>query len=202
MNLGPRPVRVATRQPHGGGPARAVATIALIAALLGLAGCSTVSQRITRVEHRSLDVPIGAHTDLSVVTFNGHVNVTAIGEGTADVSVTAFGRGLNKADAQTAADAVTVSIDEQPGALIVSAQPRPGTPAGATNGADVDVVLPPNSSLKLVSSNGRVEAINVRGSVVVSTSNGEVVTRGGKDILVETTNGTITMSGPAGSIRA
>jgi hypothetical protein len=183
--------------------ARGTATaLAVILAAAALSACNSGSSRAILHSHQSFDVAIGAHTELGVTTFDGHINVTAIGEGTIDVSVTAFGSGATQDAAKSAVDTVDVAITRAGEGLTVLATAKSDAPFGTRRGADVDVVLPPNSSLTLVTSNARIEAINVHGSVLATTSNAEIVARGGRDLHLQTSNGAVTMSEPAGTIQA
>lgn len=182
--------------------AAAFAVVALLVALAALGACSVVGQRVTHVDHQVFDIAAGGHTDLTVATFNGHITVTAMGEGTADVTVTSFGSGPSTDIAQAALDSVNVRISQSVAAMNVTATPSGNGPAGGDRGADVDAILPPNASLTLTTSNGRIEAANVNGSVTATTSNGEIVSRAGHDLHLETSNGTITMSQPAGTVVA
>jgi hypothetical protein len=172
--------------------------LVLATAAAAVSACDATSPRVTSNDHRVFEVPIGAHTDLAVETFNGHINVTAVGDGKIDVSVTAYGRAQSREAAQAALASVTTDVDQGEGTLLVRAQPSGEGPVGSERGADVDVVLPRNSSLTLVTSNGRIAAINVRGSILAQTSNGEIVSRGGHDLRLFTSNGAITVSQPTG----
>lgn len=179
----------------------AVVALALWVALAaGIAACNPISRRVTRLDHQSYPVPNGGHTSLSVTTFNGRVSVTAAGEGKADVSVTAYGTGGGDADAQAALDAVKVSMSQAGERLVITAQPDGNGPLAATRGADIDVMLPPNSDVTLTTSNGRIEAVNVRGSIVAQTSNGEIVTRAGRNVQAETSNAAVTAVHPTGGL--
>jgi DUF4097 and DUF4098 domain-containing protein YvlB len=190
------------RSTTGGVALSAVVALALAFATTALSACDAGMPRVTRNEHRTFEVPVGAHTDVAVGTFNGHINVTAVGEGKVDVSVTAYARARSTDIAQSALDMVAVKLEQGDGTVIVTAAPSGDGPAGSERGADVDVVLPRNSSLTLVTSNGRIEAINVQGYVLATTSNGEIVTRAGHDVHLESSNGSITMSKPQGAVVA
>jgi DUF4097 and DUF4098 domain-containing protein YvlB len=186
---------------------RTVARLLIPILILALAAsavsaCDAASPRVTRNDHRVFDVASGAHTDLAVETFNGHINVTAIGDGKIDVSVTAYASAHSREVAQAALASVTTTADRGDGTLFVRAQPSGDGPLGSERGADVDVVLPRNSSLTLVTSNGRIAAINVLGYIQAATSNGEIVSRGGHDLRLNTSNGAITATQPSGLFAA
>lgn len=179
---------------------RMAALAALAVAAVTLGGCNAVSHRATRLDHRAFPIAAGAHTTLSVTTFNGHVNVTAKDNGTADIALAAYATAGSDADAQAALATVTRSLTQSGDNLLVSAQAAGDGPLVSTRGADVDITLPPNADLTLVTSNGRIEAVNVNGRINAQTSNGEVVTRAGHDLQIQTSNASVTMTQPQGSI--
>jgi hypothetical protein len=173
----------------------------LATGMLVAAGCNgSADQRLTRVDHRSYAIPRGAHTDLGVATFNGNVSVTAIGLGTADVVVTARASGASPADAQAALDAVQVDEEQGPGTLEITVRAAAEPPNGASHGADVDVQLPVNTSATVATSNGHVEVVNISGMVVIQTSNGAVLTRGGTGVTIATSNSAVSLTEPSGPI--
>jgi DUF4097 and DUF4098 domain-containing protein YvlB len=179
-----------------------------LASLLTLAGvllvavpaCNVATHRVIRTEHRTFSIT--GHTDLVVNTFNGNVTVTAIGLGTADVSVTPHGTGLTEADAQAALDAITVTIHQAGTTLTITATTVGESPIGSSRGADVDVQIPADTAASVTSSNGRVQVINLDGTTTIRTSNGSATVRGGTGLDVETSNGSIELSVPTGTIAA
>jgi hypothetical protein len=170
----------------------------LIGVALFVPGCSATTHRVIRTDHRTF--AITGHTDLVVNTFNGNVTVTAIGLGTADVSVTPHGTGLSDADAHVALDAIQVTVDQAGTTLTVTAAPVGEAPVGSTRGADVDVQIPADTAASVTSSNGQVQVINVGGPTTIRTSNGSATTRGGTGFDVQTSNGSVTLSEPTGPI--
>lgn len=175
---------------------------AVIAALLlasTVGACSLVNAvAATRVDQKSYTV--GATVQLVVTTFNGEVNVTAGGDGTLSAKVTARGSGGTQDAAQRDLANVAVDFAQNGDAVTVTAH-RTDNPVSLNNsGADVEISLPRSSSLDLTTSNGRVQAVNVIGSIQVRTSNGDVVTREGHDVTVETSNGSVTASDTAGAL--
>ncbi len=200
MNGAGRRRAAASHFPSARSLAPAAALLLIAAATLG--ACNVSMERVTRLDQRTFDIAAGAQANLTVDTFNGHITVTAMAQATADVSVTAVGTGASKDIAQSALDSVNVAITQNGATLSVAATASGDGPPGGGRGADVDITLPPNVALTLTSSNGRIEATNVNGFVHARTSNGEIVTRAGRDLDLETSNGAITMSQPAGTIVA
>lgn len=174
----------------------------LLAAASTLAACNVALEPVTRLDQRTFDIASGAQTSLTVGTFNGHITVTAMAQATADITVTAVGTGPSRDIAQQALDSVSVAMTQSGAALSVAVTTTGDGPVGGGRSADVDVILPPEASLTLTSSNGWIEATNVKGTVHARTSNGQIVTRAGHDLDLETSNGTITMSQPAGTLTA
>jgi hypothetical protein len=162
--------------------------------------CSAVNHRVIRTDHSTFSIVKDSHTELAVTTFNGNVNVTAIGPGTADVSVTPYGTGVSSADAQAALETVQVASGYTGSTLTVTATASGDAPPGGSRGADVDVQVPPDTSVSVSTSNGHVEVVNVEGSVTVRTTNAAVATRGGVGVDVETSNGAVVLTRPTGSI--
>jgi DUF4097 and DUF4098 domain-containing protein YvlB len=66
----------------------------------------------------------------------------------------------------------------------------------------VEVTVPRGSTLDLRTSNGRIEAANVTGTIRAFTSNGSITTRGGNGLDLDTTNAPISINNPTGPIEA
>jgi DUF4097 and DUF4098 domain-containing protein YvlB len=183
---------------------RALRMPALMLGMLGVAamltGCSALgTESASRTEHQSFTVSDSAHTDLTVNTFNGNVTVVGMGEGSIDVTVTSRARGTSQDTAQAALDQIMVTITQDGSGVTVTAEPV-GSSAPDGLGADVDVTLPSDASLQLSSSNGRVEAVDVQGSITARTSNGSITTRDGHDLDLTTSNAAVTATSPAGRL--
>jgi hypothetical protein len=176
----------------------ASALVLLLCLLLVVPACNAATHRVIKTDHQTF--AITGHTDLVVNTFNGNVIVTAIGLGTADVSVTPHGTGLSDADAQAALDAITVTVDQSGSTLTITATAVGDAPIGSSRGADVDVQIPVDTSASVTSSNGQVQVINVDGPTTIKTSNGSATTRAGTGFDIQTSNGSIELSEPTGSI--
>jgi hypothetical protein len=170
----------------------------LIGVLLLVPACNAAQHRVIKTDHRTF--AITGHTDLVVNTFNGNVNVTAIGLGTADVSVTPHGTGLSDANAQAALGAISVTVDQAGTTLTITATPVGDAPVGSSRGADVDVQIPADTAVSATSSNGQVQVININGPTTIRTSNGSATTRAGTGFDIETSNASVELSEPTGSI--
>ncbi len=176
----------------------AIVAVGLVAVIVALAACSAV-QLFTSKRTDQQTYTVGATTNLVVQTFNGAINVTAGPDATASVTVTSRGTGNSQAEADSDLAKVAVSINQSGDTITVTAK-RTDQPNATNSGADVTVSLPRASSLQLTTSNGRVEAVNVTGSITVRTSNGDVTTRQGSGIDVQTSNGAVTAANPTGSL--
>ena len=115
-------------------------------------------------------VPVGLAPIVVVDTFNGRITVTAGGESDIDVRVTSRGSG-----------------SDQPVSL-------------GDSGADVEISVPPESSLQLRTSNGRIEAANTSGTILARASNGAITTRGGRDLDLDTSNGPVSVNLATGKV--
>lgn len=170
----------------------------LIGLVLVVPACNATQHRVIKTDHRTF--PVTGHADLVVNTFNGNVNVTAIGLGTADVSVTPHGTGLSDADAQAALNAIQVTVDQSGPTLTITATPVGDAPVGSTRGADVDVQIPADTAASVTSSNGQVQVINIDGPTTIRTSNGSATTRAGTSFDIQTSNASVELSEPTGTV--
>src|SRR5262249_2754434 len=97
---------------------------------------------------------------------------------------------------------VGVTFDQEGVEVTITAR-RTDRPATVGNsGAHVEVTVPRGSSLELRTSNGRIEAANVTGSIRAITANGSITTRGGTDLELDTTNAPISVNNASGDIKA
>src|SRR5262249_40045503 len=142
--------------------------VLLLGLLLVVPACNAATHRVIKTDHKTF--AITGHTDLVVNTFNGNVIVTAIGLGTADVSVTPYGTGLSDGDAQAARDAINVTVDQSGSTLTITATAVGDAPTGSSRGADVDIQVPADTATSVTSSNGQVQVINVDGPTTIKTS--------------------------------
>jgi hypothetical protein len=179
---------------------RLASVLLVVGALLAVPACNAATHRVIKTDHRTF--AITGHTDLVVNTFNGNVTVTAIGLGTADVSVTPHGTGLSDADAEAALNAITVTVDQTGPTLTITATAVGDAPIGSSRGADVDVQIPVDTAATVTSSNGQVQVINVDGPTTIRTSNGSATTRAGTGFDIQTSNGSVELSEPTGTIAA
>lgn len=178
-------------------PAGLVAALALLLGLLS--GCAVNGTIMaTDQERRTLEIAPG--TLVVVETFNGRVSVQGTIDPVTEVRITRRGSGTTQADAARDLANVLVEVAEDPGRLTITARRADPTRGLGNSGADLEILVPTDVSLELRSSNGRVEAANVTGSIVVRTSNGAITTRGGTDLDLDTTNDDISVSGPAGRL--
>ncbi len=173
--------------------------LALLALLAVLAGC-TVTGSVVETEDERQAFQVGASPRIIVETFNGRISIAASGDGTVEARVQKRGSGTSSAAAKRDLDRVAVKFSQVDDVIRIEARRLDDATTLGNSGADVEVTVPAASSVELRTSNGRVESANVEGSVLVRTSNGPVITRGGRGLDLDTTNGEITASAPSGRV--
>lgn len=168
--------------------------------VLLMAGCSVSgSVAAQRVDQKTV-TGFGLAPLVVIDTFNGRITVTAGGDGVIEARVTSRGSGTSQADAEDDLGNVQVAFDQADQRVTITAR-RTDVPAIFGNsGADMEVSVPTASSLELRTSNGRIEAANVAGSIVARTSNGAITTRGGTDLDLDTTNGPVSVNNATGTL--
>ncbi|MFN8619465.1 MAG: DUF4097 family beta strand repeat-containing protein [Chloroflexota bacterium] len=174
-----------------------LALVALLASLL--AGC-TVNGTVQETEEERQSFQVGASPRVIVESFNGRISVVSGSDGTVEARVNKRGSGTSSDTAKDDLANVIVDFDQVGDRITITARRAdPGRILG-NSGADVDVTVPAASSVELRTQNGRVEAANVEGKILVRTSNGPITTRGGKDLDLDTTNGQIAVNNPSGRL--
>ena len=134
-------------------------------------------------------------------TFNGRITVTAGGEDAVDVRVTSRGSGSDQAEAEQDLAKVAVAITSTADRVTITARRTDQPVSLGDSGADVEITVPPASSLQLRTSNGRIEAANTSGSILARASNGAITTRGGRDLDLDTSNGPVSVNLAQGKLR-
>jgi DUF4097 and DUF4098 domain-containing protein YvlB len=165
-----------------------------------MAGCSVSgSVAAQRVDQKTV-TGFGLAPLVVIDTFNGRITVTAGGDGVIEARVTSRGSGTSQADAEEDLRNVQVTFDQADQRVTITAR-RTDVPAILGNsGADMEVSVPTASSLELRTSNGRIEAANVAGSILAKTSNGAITTRGGNDLDLDTSNGPVSVNNASGTL--
>lgn len=156
-----------------------------------LAACSAASTE-TRLVEDSFTVAAPARMEVSID--NGSIEITSEGSNGNTIQVTARVRNP---------DRVTYDTSQEGGTVRVRAQSREGFGffGGGSTGVDLVVSVPPEISLELESSNGRIEVNRVDGPISAKTSNGRVtITESTGDIEVGTSNGRVELSGVQGQV--
>jgi DUF4097 and DUF4098 domain-containing protein YvlB len=164
-----------------------------------LAGC-TVNGSVQVTDQQAESFPVGDEPYVVVETFNGRVTVEATARGTVEARITRRGSGVDEKAARKDLASVFVTTEQDDDRVTITAR-RLSVSSLGNNGADMDVQVPEDASVELRTSNGRVEVANVRGAIVVRTSNGAVTTRGGTDLDLDTTNGDVSVNSPTGTVR-
>jgi len=173
-------------------------TMVLTAGIV-LAGCTVSGTVYARRQDRQTLAVTGVPT-VVVDTFNGRIAVIAAGPEAVEIRVNSRGSGSDQAEAERDLAQVVVDIAQTGDRITITARRRDGPVALGDSGADVELYVPAASELELRTSNERVEATNIAGSVVARTSNGSIITRGGKDLDLDTSNGTVSVNGPTGDL--
>jgi hypothetical protein len=183
-------------------PVRRVAQLmaGVLAAGLVLAGCTVTGTVYAQHEDRQT-VPVGLAPLVVVDTFNGRITVTAGAEDSVDVRVTSRGSGSDQAEAEQDLAKVAVAITSTADRVTITARRTDQPVSLGDSGADVEVTVPPRSSLQLRTSNGRIEAANTSGSILARASNGAITTRGGRDLDLDTTNGPVSVNLAQGKLK-
>lgn len=179
---------------------RAVIVIVAIAVSGLLAGCTVTGTVYSQSEERQ-SVPVGLAPLVVVDTFNGRITVTAGGDDTVDVRVTARGSGSDQAEADADLAKVAVSVTSSADRVTITARRTDDPVSLGDSGADVEVAVPTAANLQLRTSNGRVEAANTSGSILARASNGAITTRGGHGLDLDTTNGPVSVNLASGPVR-
>jgi hypothetical protein len=179
---------------------RRLSILVLLVALAGaLAGC-TVNGTVIATEQERESFPTGETPLVIVETFNGRISIQPGPNDTVDARVTLRGSGTSDAAAKRDLANVRVDFERIGDRILITARRVDQEQTLGNSGADVEVAVPPGSSLELRTSNGRVESANIAGSILVRTSNGPITTRGGTDLDLDTTNGQISVNNPAGKV--
>lgn len=176
-------------------PARRVVPwiCAILLASLVLAGCEVTGTVYAQREDRDT-VLVGLAPLVVVDTFNGRISVTAGGESDVKVRVTSRGSGSDQEEAERDLAKVAVSITSVGDRVTITVRRTDQPVSLGDSGADVEVYVPPASSLQLRTSNGRIEAANTLGAILARASNGAITTRGGRDLDLDTSNGPVSVN--------
>jgi DUF4097 and DUF4098 domain-containing protein YvlB len=178
---------------------RRAAVLAPVLSLLAILSGCTVSGSVVAFDEERQTFQVDAAPVVVVETFNGRISVTSASAGVVEARVTRRGSGTSQEAAER--DLANVRVDfELVGNRVTITARRVNQQTLGNSGADVEVLVPADSSVELRTSNGRVESANVSGSVIVRTSNGAVTTRGGSELDLDTTNGQISVNNPGGRL--
>ena len=136
---------------------------------------------VVATEQERRTIPADEAPFILVETFNGRISVQGGADPVVEVRITRRGSGTSQDRAERDLENVRIDVETAPDRIAITAR-RTGDPSASpgNSGADLEVIVPAGASVELRTSNGRVEAANVTGSIVVRTSNGPVTTRGGQ----------------------
>jgi DUF4097 and DUF4098 domain-containing protein YvlB len=157
-----------------------------------LPGCSAIlanAVRASRVEQRSFDVP--AQSAVVVETFNGEIHVAAAAGNKVEAKITRIGSGADQQAAEADLENVQVAAGQDGKTVRIIAR-RTGSKLFGSSGANIDLKVPPDASLKLTTSNGEIVSAGVQGDIAARSSNGQLEAAGARGkVDLETTNGAI-----------
>lgn len=134
-----------------------------------LAGCHIPTVRFERLEQREIETtPL---TAVSIDTFNGGIEVVPHDQPFVDLEITYRSHGSTEEEAEANCQELGCDIQAESGKLIIKAT-KPSN--HWTSAASFRVKVPPQCDLTLHSSNGKLSAHDIQGSVEAHTSNGEI----------------------------
>lgn len=164
-----------------------------------LAGCTVTGTVYARRQDRQT-LPVTGVPTVVVDTFNGRIAVISAGPEDVEIRVNSRGSGSDQAEADRDLAQVVVDITQVGDRITITARRRDGQVALGDSGADVELYVPAASQLELRTSNERIEATNIEGSLVARTSNGSIITRGGDELDLDTSNGNVSVNAPTGDL--
>lgn len=161
-----------------------------------LAGCTVTGTVYARRQDRQT-LPVTGVPTVVVDTFNGRIAVISAGPEDVEIRVNSRGSGSDQAEADRDLAQVVVDITQVGDRITITARRRDGQVALGDSGADVELYVPAASQLELRTSNERIEATNIEGSLVARTSNGSLDINNAREVSVtaETSNAPLTFSG-------
>jgi hypothetical protein len=174
-----------------------IATV--LAAGAVLVGCTVTGTVYARRQERK-DLQVSSTPTVVVDTFNGRISAIAAGSDVVEIRVNSRGSGSDQAEAERDLAQVVVDITQVGDRVTITARRKDSPPVLGDSGADVELYVPPDARLELRTSNERIEATNVTGTVIARTSNGSIITRGGDDLDLDTSNGNVSVNGPSGDL--
>ncbi len=134
----------------------------------------------------------GEAPSVVVETFNGRIDVIALGEGTVEAQVTRRASGLTPDAADEALENIDVEMGQEGDRVVVRARLLDRGLFNRGGGAAVTVQVPRRTALELRTSNGPVAVTGETGDVTADSSNGRVEVKGGRGRLrLSTSNGGI-----------
>lgn len=179
--------------------ALAVVLSAVLTAGVLLTGCTVTGTVYARRQDRET-IAVTAPPLVVVDTFNGRISAIAAGPDAVEVRVNSRGSGSDQAEADRDLAQVVVEVTQVGDRVTITARRRDGPVALGDSGADVELYVPAAARLELRTSNERIEATNVIASVVARTSNGSIITRGGHDLDLDASNGSVSVNTPTGDL--
>jgi hypothetical protein len=149
------------------------------------------------VELSPVSVPAGAK--VSITTGRGGITVHTVDKGEMRVVVTRTAHGTSDRRAQERLRDIIVSVKQEGDSFAV--QPLFSGSAGDEAQVDLDVELPKQVNLTVLTTHGDIAISDVAGTVHVTSASGEVeVHNAGADVNAETQHGTVRLLGVGGNV--
>lgn len=174
------------------------ACVAFCAALL--TGCNAPQFSAKRDFEKV--IPINSQVDVNVQTFNGSITVTP--SEVSEISLVAHAKsyGNTQEEAEAVLESLVPHIDTTATAITIECKKR-NQLAMWSDSVNLELKVPANWPLHLVTSNGSVLTSQSRGPVTIKTSNGKIeVKEAAGSLQLSTSNGKIIIENSAGNIQA
>ncbi len=183
---------------------RRFASLTLLATVLAAAtvGAAWADAHEEELFERTVAVDLGGR--VSVDNTNGHILVEAWSGNEVQITATKKARARSHGDALELLDEIEIDISEAGGNVTIDTiLPRGKWFKGTSASVEYELKVPASVELRLKSTNGKVEASGVDGTVELKTTNGSIYAEdlGGR-LDVHTTNGRVEARGVAGPIDA
>jgi DUF4097 and DUF4098 domain-containing protein YvlB len=176
----------------------------LATACLLLTGCAQLglSSRFTAREEVRKAFNVDRPPQISVVTFNGPVDIMTGGSDKVEIKVVKRAGGQTQEDAEDDLDNIEVFCEQSGNKIRVEARSI-NSKSFADRGAGVEILVPEASILDLTTTNGKVSVVGMVGKTEARTSNGAIEAKGSRgELILRTSNGSVAVEGGTGRISA
>lgn len=147
-------------------------------------------------------IPINSQVNVNVQTFNGNITITPSDQPEIDLIAHIKAYGYSQEEADAALDALSPEIDTTTSAITIACKKR-NQVLMYSDSVSLELKVPANWPLNLVTSNGAVSTIQSRGPVTIETSNGKIeVKEAAGTLRLSTSNGKVIVANSVGNIEA